>query len=75
MSMVPGTESGLGTDEERSEMDPVVVQPGSKADPSTSPDWTDHVKDYFNADATPGEALPSASHEAQAPDEEGGAPA
>ena len=51
-------------------MDPVVVQPGSKADPSTAPEWTDHVKVYFNADATPGEALPSASHEAKRSEDE-----
>lgn len=67
MSIVPGTKPGLGTDEKRSEMDPGVVQPGSKADPSTAPEWKDHVKDYFNADATPGEALPGASHEAKDP--------
>lgn len=48
-----------------SEMDPVPVKPGSKADPSVAPGWEEHVQDYFNQDATPGEAVPMATHEAK----------
>lgn len=48
-----------------SDMDPVVVTPGSKADPSVQPAWEDHVQDYFNQDAHPGEAVPMATHEAK----------
>ena len=39
------------------------------------PEWKEHVKEYFNTDTTPGEALPSASHEAKELDNEGGDPA
>lgn len=59
------TDKHPGRDGGRSEMDPVVSKPGSKADPSTAPDWEGHVQDYFNQDATPGEALPTATHEAK----------
>lgn len=52
-------------DGSRSDMDPVVVQPGSEADPSTKPGWNEHVKDYFNEEAGPGEPIPTASHEAK----------
>ena len=57
--------AGLGTGENRSDMDPVKVPPGSKADPSAEPAWTSHVKEYFSGDATHGEAVPTASHEAK----------
>lgn len=58
-------ESSTGSD-----MDPVVVKPGSDVDPSTAPDWKEHVAEYFNEDTTHGEALPTASHEAKVtPDE------
>lgn len=46
-------------------MSPRVVRPLSEADPSTSPKWDEHVDGYFNADAHPGEAQPTASHEAK----------
>jgi phage/plasmid primase-like uncharacterized protein len=42
-----------------------VVKPLSKADPSVAPDWNDHVQEYFNQDAHPGEAVPMATHEAK----------
>lgn len=48
-----------------SDVDPAVVQPGSKADPSTTPEWDEHVEGYFNQDVTPGEALPMATDEAK----------
>jgi hypothetical protein len=48
-----------------SDLDPAVVQPGSEADPSTEPEWGEHVKEYFNQDVTPGEALPKATDEAK----------
>lgn len=48
-----------------SDMDPVPVAPGSKADPSTKPAWNEHVEEYFNQDATHGEAVPMATHEAK----------
>ena len=56
--VVPATSS-------RSEMDPVIIRPGSKADPSVAPDWQDHVQEYFNQDAIEGEAIPMATHEAK----------
>jgi hypothetical protein len=46
-------------------MDPPVVQPLSKADPSVASDWNEHVHGYFNQDAHPGEAVPMATHEAK----------
>lgn len=48
-----------------SDVDPPVARPGSKADPSTAPEWGEHVKGYFNQDVTPGEALPKATDEAK----------
>ncbi len=54
----PKTSSG-------SDVDPVDVTPGSKADPSAEPEWEDHVQEYFNQDAHPGEAVPMATHEAK----------
>ena len=48
-----------------SDMDPVVVKPGSRADPSVAPEWNEHVEEYFNQDAHPGEAVPMAAHEAK----------
>jgi hypothetical protein len=48
-----------------SKLDRDVVQPGSTADPSREAEWGEHVKEYFNQDVTPGEALPKATDEAQ----------
>ncbi|MBM0205253.1 hypothetical protein JNW90_21065 [Micromonospora sp. STR1s_5] len=48
-----------------SAMNPVTVEPLSKADPSVEPEWNEHVQEYFNQDAHPGEAIPTASHEAK----------
>jgi hypothetical protein len=48
-----------------SDINPPVVPPLSEADPSVDPTWNEHVHDYFNADAHPGEAQQSASHEAK----------
>ncbi len=48
-----------------SEAAPTVVKPLSKADPSVAPDWNDHVQEYFNQDAHPGEAVLMATHEAK----------
>ena len=65
MSTSPDTKRDGGTTTDGSEMDPPVATPGSGADPSTAPDWEEHVHGYFNQDAVPGEANPSASHEAK----------
>lgn len=48
-----------------SDMNPPKTAPLSDADPSVAPEWNEHVKEYFNDDAHPGEAQPTASHEAK----------
>ena len=50
-----------------SDLDPIPVAPGSKADPSTKPAWNDHVEEYFNQETTHGEPIPTATHEAKDP--------
>lgn len=54
-----------GSTSTESDMNPRKVPPLSKADPSVDPEWNEHVHEYFNQDAHPGEALPTASHEAK----------
>jgi hypothetical protein len=58
---------GLAATEPRkvSDMNPPVVKPLSKADPSVDAEWNEHVEEYFNQDAHPGEAIPMATHEAK----------
>jgi hypothetical protein len=56
----PRTDVSSGSD-----LNPAVVQPGSKADPSRDAEWGEHVKGYFNREVIPGEALPKASEEAK----------
>jgi hypothetical protein len=48
-----------------SDMNPPIVTPLSEDDPSVAPDWEEHVQEYFNQDAHPGEAVPMATHEAK----------
>lgn len=57
--------TGVGGTPHSSDMNPPVVPPLSKADPSVAPEWDEHVHGYFNGDAHPGEAVPSATHEAK----------
>ena len=60
------TDGGAAMDTHKvSDMNPPVVKPLSKADPSVDPEWNEHVEEYFNQDAHPGEAVPMATHEAK----------
>ena len=68
MAETPKNPDGMiesGGNSPGSSMDPPVVQPLRKADPSVASDWNEHVHEYFNQDAHPGEAVPMATHEAK----------